>query len=61
MKIIRKSNYDLETVSDELIAENVTKYYARIIVDSLNEKCSDADFFEAVDNDYKLYDSSVIY
>jgi hypothetical protein len=56
MKIIRTDNYDRDSRSDKLIAENIAEFYAREIVAFLNEKvASHEDFFKAVPDDYKLY------
>lgn len=57
MKIIAKSNFDSETVSDVLVCENVKETYIKDIVDALNAKVSEHSryFFEAKPDDYKLY------
>lgn len=58
MKIIAKDNFDRETVSENLVAENVSQFYAPIIVRFLNEKFSGMDaphFFAVEPDDYKLY------
>ena len=57
MKIIGVDNYDRETVSDDLIAENVNPWNAKRIVDLLNEKESEDSnwFFKAVPDDHKLF------
>lgn len=58
MKIIAVSNFDNESVSDELVAENVTEYYAKRIVDFLNGKFSGTTalyYYRAVSDDHKLY------
>lgn len=63
MKIVRVSNFSKRTVSDELIARDVAKYYVGAIVDSLNKKYSygrvlgdyTPDFFKAVKDDYVLH------
>jgi hypothetical protein len=58
MKIIGKSNFDLETVNDILIAENVKTTYAKFIASALNDKfCTETSkyFFEAKPDEYKLY------
>ena len=57
MKIIGISNFDLETVNDILVAENVPPFYAKLLVDILNKKlCSKhaTYFYKAVENNYKL-------
>ena len=58
MKIINVDNFDRDTVSDTLVAENVPKYYAKDIVEFLNDKYSgstSSDYFMIKPNDYKLY------
>ena len=60
MKIIAKDNYDRETISDYLVAENLNDYYGKMITNLLNRTASDT-FYEAVEDDYKLYDASTMY
>lgn len=58
MKIIRVDNFGRETVSDELVCENVNKYYAKAILAFLIEKYSGdtaPSYFRLVENNYKLY------
>lgn len=58
MKIICKDNFDRETRSDEVIAENVHEFYAQFIADSLNDRFSGPNsdsFFRAEPDDYKPY------
>jgi len=58
MKIICTDNFDRESVSDRLVCSNVSEYYGRFIVDSLNDKFSGNEsfnFYRLVDNDYELY------
>ena len=57
MKIVLVDNFNRDHVSDRLIAENVSEYYAEIIVNALNTRVlADApDFFRAMPDDYKLY------
>jgi len=59
MKIIKVSNFDNESVSDMLIAENVIKHYGELIVDFLNNKFSRNEqsmfFYKLESDDYKLY------
>lgn len=58
MKIIRKDNFDRETVSEKVVAENVPDYYAPIITQLLNEKLSGEhsdDFFTAQPDNYVPY------
>lgn len=59
MKIVKKDNFARESVSDSLIAENVSEYYGEIIVKCLNEKLGgrySSDFFSLEQNDYKLFE-----
>jgi hypothetical protein len=58
MKIIASYNFNRESKSDVLIAENLNRFWANAIVQLLNRKYSgdDAAFiFKAVEDDYKLY------
>ncbi len=57
MKIIAIDNFNRENVDDMLVAENVNRYYGKLIVDLLNQKFSvNYDwFYKLVDDDYKLY------
>lgn len=58
MKIIAKSNFDKETQSDELIADNIlNEYYGEMIVRFLNESSGDhsPNFYKLVPDDYVLY------
>ena len=63
MKIIGKSNFDLETESDILICENVNEYYGNKMVEYLNSigGSNSTYYFKKVEDNYVLYDSSVIY
>jgi len=56
-KIIGKSNFDLETVNDILIADKLNKYYGEKIVKFLQDNTRDNDtyFPRLVEQDYKLY------
>jgi hypothetical protein len=57
MKIIKKDNFDRESIADETIAENVEDYYAGLIVDFLSRtRASDySDWvYKAVPDDYRL-------
>ena len=59
MKVIKKDNYDREHISDTLVAENVSEYFAKEIVDLLNGRFSGdsaEDYFAAVPDDHKLYE-----
>lgn len=58
MKIIQIDNFNRDTVSDNLIAENVSEFYAKAIVEFLNEKYSgetSPPFYIYRPDDYKLY------
>lgn len=61
MKIIRIDNFAREHVADVLIAENVSQYHGRRIVDLLNKtedkifNGNSEDYYKLVDNDYKLW------
>jgi hypothetical protein len=58
MKVICVDNFDSGMVSDKLVCENTTPFYANLIVVALNEKfCSNhsLDYFRAVKDDYELY------
>lgn len=58
MKIIAVSNFDKESVSDILIAESVSEYYVRYIVEFLNSRfsgMSSPNYYRAVPDDHKLY------
>lgn len=59
MKIICVDNFAREDRSDQLVCENVSEYYGKIIVDSLNNKLSgehSPDFYKLVPDNYKLYE-----
>jgi hypothetical protein len=58
MKIVGKSNYDLDYVSDILIAENVNEYYGKLMVTLLQHDMDGTETYypELVDDDYKLYE-----
>jgi hypothetical protein len=58
MKIVAHSNFDNESVSDLLIADNVHPYYGLKLIDFLQDKLSTTYskyYFKLVDKDYKLY------
>jgi hypothetical protein len=44
MKIIATDNLNRENVSESVVAENVSEYYAPIIVTALNEKLCTSDY-----------------
>lgn len=59
MKIICVDNFNRESVSDTLVAENVNEFYGKKIVDFLNDKFSGDTtgcWFRLVTNKYKLYE-----
>jgi hypothetical protein len=57
MKIIVVDNYGRESVADRLVAENVSEYWGKRIVNMLNDKEHDdsQDYFKLVDDDYTLW------
>lgn len=58
MKLIKVDNFDRESVSDVLIAENVNPHYADEIVVFLNDRHSgdnSPDYFKLVEDGKKLY------
>ncbi len=57
MKIICKDNFDRETVSDFLVAENVHSHIGNRIVTLLNQAEGETspNHFVLVPDDYKLY------
>ena len=63
MKIIGCSNFNLDTVSDILIADNVNKQCGEKIVKFLQSESHSNDTYYPflVEDDHKLYDASVIY
>jgi len=57
MKIIAVDNFGRESIADKLIAENVSEYWGKFIVDLMNDKQHDdsLNFFRLVNDDYKLW------
>lgn len=58
MKIICVDNFNRESRSDSLVAENINAYYAKFIVEKLNENLSgdqSPNFYRVVTDNYKLY------
>jgi len=57
MKIIGIGNFDLDYVSDILIASNVNEHYGEQIVQLLQEATSEHDIYypQLVDDNYELY------
>jgi len=56
-KIIGVSNFNLDTVNDILICDNMSKYYGEKIVKLLENDVHDSDTYypKLVKQDYKLY------
>ena len=63
MKIVLKDNYARETISDQLIAENVNEYFGMKIVRLLNDAEGEPtpDYYDLVKDDYKLWDANSLY
>ncbi len=58
MKIIGVDNFDRENHSDILVAESLNEYYAKTIVEFLNNKYGNEYapyYFRVVPDNYKLY------
>lgn len=56
MKVVLVSNYNLETVNDKLLEENLTEEYAKILASDWNDKHKNNDYYALVkEDDYKLY------
>jgi len=58
MKIINKDNFNRESMSDSVVAENVPDFYADTITEALNNKFGgerSTDYFLAVQDDYEIY------
>lgn len=56
MKIIGKSNYDIESVADFLVCENITSIELGVkMVGGLNENNNSAYWYALKDDDYKLW------
>lgn len=56
MKIVKIDNFDRDHIDDVVIAENVSEYYAKVIVAHLNQKFSgdnSQDYFVVKPDDYK--------
>ena len=58
MKIIRTDNFDKAFIPDDLIAENVNEFSAKLIAKLLNKHTgmNSQDYFKAVPDDRKLYE-----
>lgn len=61
MKVIAKDNFDRETISDQLIKPNVSQIEGDQIVNNLNKSENQNWFYVVVEDDYKLYDASILY
>jgi hypothetical protein len=57
MKVIGKSNFDNESVSDVLVCENIKQSYADILVKTLNARDGEAStyYYCVVPDNHKLY------
>ena len=58
MKIVQVDNFNRDTVSDKLIAENVNEYFGKFLVEALNKKYVDdysPEYYRLMPDDYKLY------
>ena len=56
MKIVGVSNYDNESVSDFVVAENVVRGCIKRMCKALNNGPNETYFFKAVEDDYVLYE-----
>ena len=63
MKVVLVSNYDLETVSDVLLAEDLTEEKANKMANEYNKNHSDDHYYFAVvrQASYVLWDASKLY
>lgn len=57
MKIVAKSNYDLDDWSEYIIAEGLNSYYGKLICEFLQSKVTNDDsaWPVLVEDDYELY------
>jgi hypothetical protein len=58
MKIICIDNFDRETVSDVLVAENLNQFYGKLILDFLinnHTSSSGSNYYILVEDNYKLH------
>lgn len=61
MKIIQIDNFDRDNPPNIVIAENITPYYAKYILEFLNNKFSgdhSTEYFELKEDDYVLKERS---
>lgn len=58
MKIIRQDNFNREMVSEVFVAQQLSVWYADLIVELLNSKESvnSPDYYKVVEDDYELYE-----
>jgi hypothetical protein len=57
LKIIAVDNFGREYIADKIIADNVSEYWGKYIVDLLNDKQhkNSQDYFRLVSDDYVLW------
>ena len=57
LKIIVVDNFGRESVADALVAESVSEYWGKLIVEALNDKQHEGsqDYFRLVDGNYTLW------
>lgn len=58
MKIVGKSNFDIESMADCLVADNVPSIFAETLCAAMNAKFSGEDelyYFHVKSDDYKLW------
>jgi hypothetical protein len=60
MKIVGKSNLNLDTIKEIVIAENVNPYYGKIMTDAINNNPKIVNpystyFFYLEEDDYRLW------
>lgn len=59
MKIITRSNFDLDWYKETIVAENVNEYYGAQMVDAWHKQYGNEDnseYLDLVGDDYELYD-----
>lgn len=64
MKIVQVDNFNRETVSDILVADGVCERYGKVMVEALIAQFSSGSseaWFVLAEDDYKLYDHTIIY
>lgn len=62
MKIIAKDNFDRELYDEQIVIENVSKFYGIKFTKWLNDETTENSnwFYELVEDDYKLKTYSVL-